>query len=144
MLVKRCRSVAGRRGGILRRHYCRAHQNRTCNCHAKGGQRSGSSHYFLPRAKGRIAKAHTMLYKPAQVKVAIFVSILGELRNFCCKPSQQGCLTVASTSPASIPEWARWATKILKQNRYHMSKSACQRRPTRTDALDLQASYAST
>src|SRR6266478_9094588 len=98
MLVKRSGPVGCCRRRIICRHYCCAHQNRACNCHAQGGQCSGSSHYFLPRAKRRIVKRCTMLYKPSQVKVAIFVSILIKFCNFCCKGSGR-CAPGVSMSP---------------------------------------------
>src|SRR6266446_4569627 len=88
MLVKRSGPVGCCRRGIICRHYCCAHQNRACNCHAQGGQRSGSSHHFLPRAKSRIVKRSTMLYKPPQVKVANFVSYEFVLSNFCCNEAK--------------------------------------------------------
>src|SRR5258706_8857410 len=98
MLVKRSGWVGCCRRGIICRHYCCAHQTRACNCHAQGGQCSGSSHYFLPRAKRRIVKRCTMLYKPSQVKVAIFVSILIKFCNFCCKGSER-CAPGVSMKP---------------------------------------------
>src|SRR6266478_7937822 len=141
MLVKRSGPVGCCRRRIICRHYCCAHQNRACNCHAQGGQCSGSSHYFLPRAKRRIVKRCTMLYKTRQVKVAIFVSIEFILCKFCCKRRED------------VPSACQWAQPPDSRTRavschhieakqaatgakaYLSGKDACR-------CLNLQASYA--
>ena len=139
MLVKRSGPVGCcRRGRILCRHYCCAHQNCACNCHAQGGQCSGSSHHFLPRAKSRIAKTSTMLYKPSQVKVANFVSDLALFCKFCCKRSARRrlgrfdeCGLRFMNARGELPRHQR---ETAPQRKAHVNE-ACGR-------LNLQTSYA--
>src|SRR6266436_6324265 len=141
MLVKRSGPVGCCRRGIICRHYCCAHQNRACNCHAQGGQCSGSSHYFLPRAKRRIVKRCTMLYKTRQVKVAIFVSILIKLCNFCCNRSRR-CAPGASMSQASDSRTRAVSSHHIEAKPAATGAKAYLSGEDVCRCLNLQASYA--